>query len=137
MVVIVESTTRTDERKRKSTHESDIETTTTETDGAVKSTIVVEKNESLVTIVLVTETNLLVTRGTEGITIIDMNKLPVSAGMEMKSVKAVATIRRRQGRIESQGNVVPATVTRAIEGIDTIERDVTENLENAAIVKAV
>ncbi len=85
---------------------------------------------------IVTETNLLVTRGIERSTVVVMDKVPVSAVIEMKEVKAVTTIGRRQGMIESQGDVVPATATTAIED-SMIERDITGNLENAAIVTTV
>jgi hypothetical protein len=141
--VVVESTTSTDERKRRGIHESDIETTTTtpETDGTAKSTIVVAKSANLVTITVVTivkETNLHVTRGIERSTVVLMDTVPVSAVNRIKEVEAAKTMRtRREGMIESRGDVVPATVMTAIEGIGMIARGITGNLESAAIVTAV
>jgi hypothetical protein len=140
--VVVESTTSTDERKRRGIHESDIETTTTtETDGTAKSTIVVAKSANLVTITVVTivkETNLHVTRGIERSTVVLMDTVPVSAVNRIKEVEAAKTMRtRRVGMIESRGDVVPATVMTAIEGIGMIARGITGNLESAAIVTAV
>jgi hypothetical protein len=140
--VVVESTTSTDERKRRGIHESDIETTTTtETDGTAKSTIVVAKSANLVTITVVTivkETNLHVTRGIERSTVVLMDTVPVSAVNRIKEVEAAKTMRtRREGMIESRGDVVPATVMTPIEGIGMIARGITGNLESAAIVTAV
>jgi hypothetical protein len=140
--VVVESTTSTDERKRRGIHESDIETTTTpETDGTAKSTIVVAKSANLVTITVVTivkETNLHVTRGIERSTVVLMDTVPVSAVNRIKEVEAAKTMRtRREGMIESRGDVVQATVMTPIEGIGMIARGITGNLESAAIVTAV
>jgi hypothetical protein len=140
-MVVVESTISTDERKRRGIHESDIETTTTETDGTAKSTIVVAQSANLVTITVVTivkETNLHVTRGVERSTVGLMDTVPVSALNRIKEVEAAKTMgTRREGMIESRGGVVPATVMTAIERIDMIARGITGNLESAAIVTAV
>jgi len=139
--VVVESTTSTDERKTRGIHESDIETTTTETDGTAKSTIVVANSANLVTITVVTivkETNLHVTRGIERSTVVLMDTIPVSAVSRIKEVEAAKTMgTRRERLIESRGGVVPATVMTAIDRIGMRSRGITGNLESVAIVTAV
>jgi hypothetical protein len=67
-----------------------------------------------------------------------MDTVPVSAVNRIKEVEAAKTMRtRREGMIESRGDVVPATVMTPIEGIGMIARGITGNLESAAIVTAV